>query len=223
MAHRGGDCFAEENSIAAIKQSLKLSPDIIEIDLRKSTDNVIYCYHGNNFQYIFTSFFFKKKLAKLKQNYPSIATLKEINAIIPQNTILLLDIKDTTITKQEIIQLMQDTKAMQILIASRSLNYLQKLGTIPKNYKKVCNGGIFFLGLNKKQFCKSDINIIELFHWDFNQKNITLLKKNNKQAALAAWFLSRKKYKSRCFKHNSFWIWDYDLPKLKKYLIQRLN
>ena len=43
MAHAGGLSHGRENSKEAVKSSLKFNPDIIEIDARKSKDNVLFC------------------------------------------------------------------------------------------------------------------------------------------------------------------------------------
>ncbi|MEO0840059.1 MAG: glycerophosphodiester phosphodiesterase [Cyanobacteria bacterium J06643_5] len=45
VAHRGGDLGAVENTIEAFEKSIALSIDMIELDVRKTKDNYLVCYH----------------------------------------------------------------------------------------------------------------------------------------------------------------------------------
>jgi glycerophosphoryl diester phosphodiesterase len=45
IAHRGDSSEALENSLGAIRRALSYSVDMIELDVRKSTDNVLYVMH----------------------------------------------------------------------------------------------------------------------------------------------------------------------------------
>lgn len=47
MAHRGSVGKGRENSIAAIREALTFSADIIEVDVRMSRNGVVYCHHGS--------------------------------------------------------------------------------------------------------------------------------------------------------------------------------
>ncbi|MFC1690694.1 glycerophosphodiester phosphodiesterase [Nanoarchaeota archaeon] len=214
LAHKGGDCFGVENSIEAIKESLKHKPDIIEIDLRKSTDDVIFCYHGNTFEYLLAKYFFKKPLNKLKQKYPTVATLKEIAELVQDKSILFLDIKDKSITKKEIQNILKDIKTKEVYFASQNLNYLSNAGKLPKGWKKLCNGGVFRLKPNFSKVLEAGLDAIELFFWDFNDKNIKKLEEHNIESALAKWFLPRKTRINKAFSKKSLFVFDYYFPAL---------
>jgi len=53
LTHRGGDCFATENSVEAVQQSLRYKPGIIELDVRKNSDGILYCFQGNLGEFLF--------------------------------------------------------------------------------------------------------------------------------------------------------------------------
>ena len=77
MAHRAGDCFAEENSFAALESSLKTGVELIEFDVRKSTDGVLFCYHGSVLEFCFPRLL-KKRFSVLRMQHPSIPTLDDV-------------------------------------------------------------------------------------------------------------------------------------------------
>src|SRR4051812_19404721 len=73
---------------------------IIELDIRKSKDGVLYCYHGTPLQY-HISLKAQRLLKELKENY-KINTLKEILDVIPKEKIVFLDLKDKNINRKDI-------------------------------------------------------------------------------------------------------------------------
>ncbi|HLC52695.1 MAG TPA: glycerophosphodiester phosphodiesterase family protein [Candidatus Nanoarchaeia archaeon] len=214
MAHRGGDCFATENSLEAIQQSLRYQPDIIEIDVRKSTDGVIYCYHGQALEFILPGIFFKKTFSELKMKYPTIVTLKEIVSVVADKCVLFVDVKDNSIPSEELVEELKQLS--KVYLASQSLKFLEKLPPLPFNWKTVCNGGVWLL-TNKKysKIISSRVNILELFWWDFSRSNLNQLKENQIETALASWLLPQKLYLNECFSKNSAWVWIKEFYKLK--------
>jgi len=46
MAHAGGRAHGRENTASTVQEALRHSPGIIELDLRRSNDGQLYCYHG---------------------------------------------------------------------------------------------------------------------------------------------------------------------------------
>ena len=216
LAHRGGDCFGPENSQQAIEASLKYKMDIIEIDVRESSDGILFCYHGNVSEFLFARFYFKKPYKLLKEKYSSLLTLSEALALIQDKAILFIDVKDNNINPSKLITQIKQGKSNQVYIASQSLDFLKKMGSLPKTWRKVCNGGILFLKLKLHELLASDIDIIELWWWDYSKKNRVLLKSHDISTALARWLFPRKKYITTCFSTESHWVSDYDIPKLKE-------
>ena len=75
--------------------SLKFNPDIIEVDVRKSRDGVLYCHHGSVPLGVCAATFFgfltfKQIQSLIGQRDPLAAVL----SIIPSDTLVYLDIKD---------------------------------------------------------------------------------------------------------------------------------
>src|SRR5690348_646231 len=103
LAHKGRFDRAsietyKENSVEVCRIAAgKDYIDIIEVDVRKSKDGVLYCYHGSLFEYWFV-LGAARNWDELKSKY-GVDTLAEILAVIPDNKSLCLDIKDKSITR----------------------------------------------------------------------------------------------------------------------------
>ncbi len=143
-AHRGGDCFATENSLGAVKQSLAYKPDIIELDVRKSEDGILYCFHGNFLEFLFPKIFLTGSFSLLRKKKPTLTTLKELAQVVGKKSILFLDIKDYSISFSEIKDVLIDIPTLEIWIAAQNIDYLRAFPS-PTSWKKVCNGGVLWL------------------------------------------------------------------------------
>ena len=128
MAHKGGDYFSKENSLKAVKKSLEIGVAIIELNIRKSSDGVIFCYHGNIIESLFPRLSFNKPFNKLKNKYQTLITLKEAVEAINNKAEIFLDIKDCSINLEEIKEDLRKNKKRTYL-ASNSLRFHKKLGT----------------------------------------------------------------------------------------------
>jgi glycerophosphoryl diester phosphodiesterase len=49
IAHRGGSSLSHENTLEAFQKAIDLGVDLIEFDIRKTKDNVLVCFHDDNF------------------------------------------------------------------------------------------------------------------------------------------------------------------------------
>ncbi|MCK4454568.1 glycerophosphodiester phosphodiesterase [Candidatus Parcubacteria bacterium] len=214
MAHKGGDCFGIENSLDVIKKSLKAGAEVIELDIRKSSDNILFCYHGNVLQFLIPQLFFKKKFENLKKKLPSISTLKENALAVGNKAILFLDVKDNSISKIDLLHTLKDIDINEVFVAHRSLNYLKKLNRLPKQWKKVINWGYNFSKSKINPLVEAGIYAIELFFWDFNKQNIDQLRSHGIDVAIPRVFISKQKYFKTCIKKGSLWITGYNLPGL---------
>lgn len=125
--------------------------DIIEIDVRKSKDGVLWCYHGKFFQYHFS---LRKPLyfSEIKEKYNA-NTLEEVFEVIPEDKILYLDIKDATVTINDILKILKGKKFKEIIIGKISVStaFLDKFTDLPEGFVKIMNGNIFapFYNLEK--------------------------------------------------------------------------
>ncbi len=212
MAHRGGDCFGPENSLKAIRKSLDSACDIIEVDVRRSSDDILFCYHGNFLKFLFPRFFFRKTFLQLREKYPTLVSLEKIVKVIGDKKILFVDIKDISINPEELVTELHSLK--QVYIASRSLCFLSQFNLRPEKWKKVCNGGVFFLtSANLQRIKRANLQAIELFWWHFNEKNKEYFSSRNVELALGWWLLPRRTYLKKSQQLSSLWICDHNLLK----------
>lgn len=117
---------------------------IIEVDVRKSKDGVLYCHHGTLPQY----WFFLRTLrifSDIKKKY-NVDTLAEILEVIPENKIIVLDLKSKSITKTDILNTLKSKKYKRIILGNTSLtsvSFLERFNDMPEEFVKVMNGNIF--------------------------------------------------------------------------------
>ncbi|MFA6257166.1 MAG: hypothetical protein WCT29_02695 [Candidatus Paceibacterota bacterium] len=139
-----------ENSVEVCKiASTKDYIKAIEVDVRKSSDGILYCYHGNFWQYIF--------LLKIPQTFTTlqkkyhVATLKDILSVISSDKIIALDIKDTKITKADILNAFAGKKFKEVVIINKSTAYLERFDNMSKEFVKMLNVNVFpaFCNLEK--------------------------------------------------------------------------
>ncbi|MBI3032755.1 hypothetical protein HYY69_04730 [Candidatus Woesearchaeota archaeon] len=114
---------------------------IIELDLRKSKDGVLYCYHGGLFHYCFTSMFLKD-FSYIKKSY-NVDALKDILNVITSDKIIFLDIKDKNITRDDILNVFKGEKFREVILGNKSVLFLKKFNNMPKQFVKILNGNIF--------------------------------------------------------------------------------
>ena len=202
MAHRGG--LGPENSLQAIKSSTHC--DIVELDIRKSQEGILYCYHGNLVEFLFPRLFFYQPFSKLKQKYPTLITLQEAAKAI-NDRILFLDIKDTTIAIEELQQVLP-ANVTSVYLACQNTNYLAALTTLPPHWKKICNGGFLRISGNLEKIRQLQLDAIEVFFWDYTKRKRRLLREQHLDVALARWFLPKKWYQQQCDTTESLWKWD---------------
>lgn len=146
LAHRG--CFnAEceklyrENSIEACKVSAQKDYiQIIELDVRKSADGILYCYHGTLFQHIWT-LRFRRSFQSLKKKY-GVDTLENILAVVPQDKIVFLDIKDRGITRDDVLKVFSGKQFKQIILGNKSVRFLRQFSNMRREFVKMLNGNV---------------------------------------------------------------------------------
>ncbi|MES2225828.1 MAG: hypothetical protein V4480_03395 [Patescibacteria group bacterium] len=116
--------------------------DIIEIDIRKSKDGVLYCYHGSLIEYYLFFHFFKKPLAYLRKRY-RVNTLAAILDVIAEEKTVFLDIKDTDITREDICMDFENRRFKEVILANKSPRFLKRFHDMPQYFVKILNGNIF--------------------------------------------------------------------------------
>lgn len=157
LAHKGfynkeSTRLYRENSkeVCAISTS-KDYIKIIELDVRKSKDGTLYCYHGNFFQYYF-SLKTPRNFSDLEKKY-RVDSLNEILKVISEDKIILLDIKDKSITQSDIINALNGKKFKEVILGNTSFStsFLDRFNNLPSGFVKIMNGNIFcnFYNLQK--------------------------------------------------------------------------
>jgi len=216
MAHAGGDVCAKENSVEAIEISNKHKPDIIELDVRKSKDGVLYCYHGYGFLFFnfLTSFFLRFRKFNIIKRKKRIFTLKEVLSATNYNPILYFDIKESNISSKDIENVLNGFVFNEIYIASFKLGYLIDFKRKAEiNFKYAYQLPVFFINrfLNKY---KNNINMIKVWRWDIHK--VPDIRRKGYEVKLFSKLYSFKKFISDSIKIKSFYICHGDVVKMKE-------
>ncbi len=133
--------YKENSKEVCALSSKKDYIDIIELDIRKSADGVLYCYHGNLFEYHFL-LKLPFTLSSLK-HYRQIDTLEEVLNVIDENKSIFLDIKDTGITNEDILKHLKAMNFEEVILGNKSVRYLDRFTNMPNNFVKILNCNIF--------------------------------------------------------------------------------
>ncbi len=133
--HRGNS--KEVCAISTLKDYIS----IIELDLRKSKDGILYCYHGTLVQY-FITLKFPEIFSKIHGKY-RINSLEEILNVITENKIIFLDIKDVTITKDDLLKAFDGRNFREVILGNKSVTFLNRFKDMPLYFTKILNGNIF--------------------------------------------------------------------------------
>lgn len=116
MAHRGNNVLFPENTLVAFQQAIDEGADIVETDLHLTKDNVFVCIHDTTVDRTTngTGAVAELTLAELKALSASygrpehqdqtIPTLEEFLAIIPDETLIALELKTDRFLEEEVNQ-----------------------------------------------------------------------------------------------------------------------
>lgn len=183
---------------------------IIELDVRKSKDGILYCYHGTLFQYWF-GFIFSQKFSDIKNKY-DVDTLKEILEVITEDKTVFLDLKSTSITREDILTALKGKKFKEIILGNTGLAsvfFLQRFSDMPAQFVKAMNGNIFCNFYNLKKLKYKNYRYFEVvFPFQINKKLIENVKKNGLEFRCAGLFFPNGK---------SYW------GKINKYGIEHVS
>ncbi|MFC1655319.1 glycerophosphodiester phosphodiesterase [Patescibacteria group bacterium] len=206
MAHAGGIGHGRENTLEAVLAVNKHNPDIIELDIRKSKDGILFCYHGTGILGFIKAYFLQFSSFSSIKKLIKVDTLEKILSSIQDRKIFFLDIKQRNITSQDISDACNDDNH-EIWIAAFSLKYLKKLkNELGNKYKYIYNFGFlqFKKGLRKAN--KSGIDAFQIFSWQCNKTNTGMIGKLGLSFAIWIGFISKKRYLELINKYGSLWI-----------------
>lgn len=189
--------------------SLKDYITIIELDLRKSKDGTLYCYHGNFIEYN-VIFKFPRNFNIIKGKY-NVNTLAEILEVITRDKILLLDLKDKSITKADILNALQGKKFKEVILGntSISISFLNRFSNMPEGFVKIMNGNIFSNFYNLQKLKRRGYKYVEVvFPFQVRKRIIDKVLNNGLEFSFPGLFF---------FSKESYW------RKINKYNIKRIN
>lgn len=155
IAHRGAMGYAPENTLAAIKLGIELGATAIEIDLRQTKDGIPAALHdatvdgttngsGNIKDYTFTDLkkfdagsWFSSEFSK-----ETIPSLQEIIDILPDNILLIIELKEGNETYPKIeentVSLIKENKIdSQVILKSFDPNVLERLRVLAPNIPQI--------------------------------------------------------------------------------------
>lgn len=175
---------------------------IIELDVRKSKDGVLYCYHGTFIQYYFT-LRFPRDFSVLKKKY-SVEALAKILDVITEDKIVFLDIKDVSINRADIFDAFADKRFKQVIIGHRSVSFLKRFYRMPREFVKIINGNVFCNFYNIGDLRRDNFRYFEVvFPFQVRSKIIERVKKNNLEFRCAGlFFFSKESYWRKINKYN---------------------
>ncbi|MBN2500962.1 MAG: hypothetical protein JXB38_09320 [Anaerolineales bacterium] len=125
MAHRGNKLNCPENTLAAFQRAIEEGADIIETDLHLSADGVFMCIHDATIDRTTdgSGAVADLTVAELKRFSAScgledyaderIPTLSEVNAILPPDVLLALELKTDRFLEPEVCQQLADQLAAE--------------------------------------------------------------------------------------------------------------
>ena len=214
MAHRGGEYFDSENILESVEKSLGIGADLIELDIRKSKDDILFCYHGGLWEVLFSRFYFNRDLKELMKRNERIAVLSDVVELMNEDDVLFLDVKDKSISVEDLENALIGFGG-KVYFASNSFDYHERVGDLPEDWKRVYNVGLWKLTpWNFEKIKKLKFDVVELFIWDFKEKNIKLLRKEGINVALSHRLLSWSFYSRKCFSERVEWVYDYDVARV---------
>ncbi|MCH4823240.1 glycerophosphodiester phosphodiesterase family protein [Gramella lutea] len=200
-AHRGSHASHPENSISAIKESIKNEIDIVEIDIRQTKDHELVLLHDHSLDRTTTgteplSDYTLKKLQQFNLKFKNkitiekIPTLEEVLEIAKDKCILNLDFKtnDFQAFKRAADLISKNHMEESVIISVNDLNLLPKLHAYNREIRLM---PIAFKRRQIKKILEYDfIDIIQVYHRAYNKQ----LLKRIEEKEMMIWVNSLKKY-----------------------------
>lgn len=190
LAHRGGAAHGRENSIDAIKSVLPYKPDLIEIDVRKSKDGVLYCHHG--------SIPIGVSLAKLHRFLPfrqiqlftgQRDTLEDVLKAIPEGDTVYLDLKDGRITADDLSPLL--SARSNVWVSAWTIRHLRALRKgLGDEFVYILNRPLFRVDKGLEALA-GVADSVHAFAWQWNDATRDKMQKAGIVCAHVHWFIPR--------------------------------
>jgi hypothetical protein len=194
MAHAGGSAHGRENAVETIRKALTFRPDVVEVDVRKSRDGVLYCHHGSEpWGTIAATFFGIFTFAQIQWLVGQRDTLKAVLATVPSDTLVYLDLKDRWINADDLRPLIDGRKGIWIAPFG-SVNWLRRLRAgLGESYAYSFNRPVIFpIYLATRLAGQADM--IQFCVWSWNTETLSEIEDGGTACHMVEWFISRQKY-----------------------------
>lgn len=211
LAHKGyfnRECvkiYRENSSDVCKVSTTKDYIGIIELDIRKSKDGVLYCYHGTLVEYWF-GLRDSSKFADVKKKY-NVDSLKEVLDVITENKTIFLDLKSKSITREDILDALKGKKFKEIILGNTglfSVSFLERFSNMPEKFVKAMNGNVFCNFYNLKGLKEKNYKYFEVvFPFQISKRLIENVKRDGLQFRCAGlFFLNEKSYWGKINKYG---------------------
>lgn len=186
-----------------------LDADIIEFDVRKSRDGVLFCFHGSKPFGFLLAYWLKVFPWNVIKKIISAEPLDHVVSHIAGDPIVFCDIKQRNINANDLSKVFDAYAFKSIWFAAISFSYLAQLrtGLGGGRYRYIYNFGLFPLVRGIRLAKKVQVDVVQLFFWQHTPSILTLLGAYNIDHAACSMFLSRKRYESLAVRHASLWIY----------------
>lgn len=200
LAHRGffnATCVQQyrEHSLEVVREAVSREyVDIIELDLRKSADGVLYCYHGNFWEYYF-HLHIPRKFSAIRDRY-HVYTLTEILQVISSEKSVFLDLKSKSITKEDILAAFNGKSFKEVILGNKSVRFLDRFMDMPHHFVKILNGNIFCNFYNLARLRSKHYKYIEVvFPFQIRNKIVERVRRAGLELRVSGlFFLSQRHY-----------------------------
>lgn len=209
IAHRGASAYETENTLESFRKAIELKADVIEIDVRKTKDNILIAFHNSRLNTMLIRDLTYKQIQK--QTKFHIPTLEEV-IILSKNKIKIdIDIKEKGYEQDITKILLKSLSEKDFIITSehpdsikiiKENNQSIKTGLILKKSNK--NNLILFLSLNlypKKRIKESKADFIVPDWRLLTKKFIKNAEQDNKK--ILPWSIENKKLAERLLKEKA--------------------
>jgi glycerophosphoryl diester phosphodiesterase len=190
MAHGGGLGHGRENSLEAIREALKYNPDIIEVDVRRSRDGILYCHHGSiPFGVFAAQFFGFLSFRRIQQLIGKIDLLQPVIEAVPPSVDIYLDLKSTDITSADLRPLVSGK--LNIWVTTYSVSQLRELRSgLGENFVYVLNRPLVWVRIREIFKLVGLVDMIQIGRWQWSTVVISDIEANGIACHLAHWFLT---------------------------------
>lgn len=195
MAHKGGTAYGRENSLETIRKALEIMPDvIIEVDVRKSRDGVLYCHHGSvPFGVAAAAFFGYLSFAQIQKLIGQRDMLSAIFKAIPETAIIYLDIKDRSVTAEDLKQVIGAHRRVWIAPLTTAKHLKELRSVLGEEYAYAYNRPVLFPRRMMRKL-GSQTDFLQSFWWNWNKDIVAEIEGHGAVYHLCQWFISTPRY-----------------------------